>query len=247
MQDRVTFLEKLGDMVKRAKGNDSVITIAEVEEYFPGGTLTEEQMDMVFDYLLSQKIVVKGYLKIQEEAKEELSEAEKRYLEEYERELAALRDEEEGEKNRLFAQIINGDALAKSRVIELYLKEVVEIAKTMRHPEIFLEDLVQEGNVGLILGVEMITDAASAHDTIVGQVRQSIQMCIEEYEDDKARDKAMIQKVDDMDAAITELTEELGRKVTIEELAMHLGMSEDEVMDVLHLTGEDQEEEEQKN
>lgn len=247
MQDRVTFLEKLGDMVKRAREKESIITIAEVEEYFPSGTLTEEQMDMVFDYLLSQKIVVKGYLKIQEEAKEELTEAEKRYLEEYERELAGLRAEEEGEKNRLFTQIIAGDTLAKSRMIELYLKEVVELAKALRHPEIFLEDLVQEGNVGLILGVEMITDEKSAHDTIVGQVRQSIQMYIEEYEDSKARDKSMIQKVDAMDAAITELTEELGRKVTIEELAVHLGMSEDEVMDILHLTGEDQEEEEHEH
>ena len=247
MQDRVTFLEKLGDMVKRARENDSSVSIAEVEEYFPDGTLTEEQMDMVFDYLLSQKIVVKGYVKIQEEDKEELSEAEKRYLEEYEKELAGFRSEEEGEKNRLFEQIIDGDTLAKSRVIELYLKEVVEIAKTMRHPELFLEDLVQEGNVGLMLGVEMITDTEYAHGTIIGQVRRSIQMYIEEYEDAKARDKVMIQKVDDMDAAITELTEELGRKVTIEELALHLGMSEDEVMDILHLTGEDQEEEEQKN
>ena len=44
-----------------------------------------------------------------------------------------------------------------------------------------------------------------------------------------------------------ELTEELGRKVTIEELAVHLGISEEEVMDVLHLTGEEQDEEEQKN
>ena len=117
----------------------------------------------------------------------------------------------------------------------------------MRHPDIFLEDLVQEGNVGLILGVEMITDVEGAHNTIIGQVRRSIQMYIEDYEDEKAHDQSMIQKVYAMDTAITELTEELGRKVTIEELAVHLGITEDEVLDILHLTGEDQEEEEEKS
>lgn len=246
MQDRVTFLEKLSDMVKRARENESIITTAEVEEYFPQGTLTEEQRDMVFDYLLSQKIVVKGYLNI-EEAQEELSEEEKRYLEIYEKELASIRPEGKGEKEGLFSQILTGDVLAKQRLIELYLREVIEVAKAMRHKEIFLEDLIQEGNVGLILGVELITSAEDAHATILGQVKASIQMYISEYEESKAKDETMIKKVDAMDAAITELTEELGRKVTIEELAVHLGISEEEVMDVLHLTGEEQDEEEQKN
>ena len=246
MQDRVTFLEKLADMVKRARENDSLITTADVEEYFPQGTLTDEQRDMVFDYLLSQKIVVKGYLNI-EETVEELSEEEKRYLEIYEKELASIRSEKVDERKTLYTKVLSGDALAKQRLIELYLKEVIDVAKKMRHAEIFLEDLIQEGNVGLLLGVESITDAGSAHDTIIGQVRESIQLYVSEYEDSKAKDETMIKKVDAMDSAITELTEELGRKVTIEELAVHLGISEEEVMDVLHLTGEEQDEEEQKN
>ena len=42
-----------------------------------------------------------------------------------------------------------------------------------------------------------------------------------------------------MDESITKLTEELGRKVTIDELSVYMGMTEDEINDILRLTGEE--------
>ena len=50
-------------------------------------------------------------------------------------------------------------------------------------------------------------------------------------------------KVEMLDEAITTLTEELGRKVTLEELAVHMGLEEEEVISILKLAGEDVEEE----
>ena len=138
---------------------------------------------------------------------------------------------------------MNDDALAKGRLTELYLQDVVEIAKELHHPEIFLGDLVQEGNVGLILGIDLIDCAEKAHEMIVQEIRQSIQMLIEEQTELKSRDKKMVEKVNLLDESIQTLTEELGRKVTIEELAVYMGMSEEEVEDILRLAGEDAEEE----
>ena len=80
----------------------------------------------------------------------------------------------------MFEKALEGDALAKSRLVEIYLPEVVEIAKELYHPEVFLGDLVQEGNVGLILGVDMIDDLDKAQDVIRREIRQAIQMLIEE-------------------------------------------------------------------
>ena len=112
----------------------------------------------------------------------------------------------------------------------------------MHHPEVFLGDLVQEGNVGLILGVDMLTDVETAHQTITEQICQSMQMLIEEHTELNNRDKKMVEKVAMLDESITTLTEELGRKVTIDELAVYMGMTEDEIEDILKLTGEDSEE-----
>lgn len=105
-------------------------------------------------------------------------------------------------------------------------------------------DLVQEGNVGLILGVDMIDDLDKAQDVIRREIRQAIQMLIEEQTELKNRDKKMVEKVNTLDESIQALTEELGRKVTLEELAVYMGMSEEEVEDILRLTGEETQEEE---
>ena len=247
MEARAEFLKKLNGLVAVAKGQGEQITIDEVRAYFADAALTEEQLELVFDYLLAQKVVVKGYIKMTEAAEEKITytEEEEAYLKEYLNDLEAFKEEKAGEKESLFAKLIGGDASAKNRLTELYLKEVVEIAKEMYHPEIFFGDIIQEGNVGLILGLDMLADVATAHETIVNQVKQCIQMLIEEHAEVKSRDNKMVEKVTMLDESIKTLTEELGRKVTIDELAVYMGMTEEEIDDILRLMGEESEEEEE--
>lgn len=247
MEARAEFLKKLNGLVAMAKGQGDQITIDEVRAYFADAALTEEQLELVFDYLLAQKVVVKGYIKMTEAAEERVTytEEEEAYLKEYLNDLEAFKEEKAGEKESLFAKLIGGDASAKNRLTELYLKEVVEIAKEMYHPEIFLGDIIQEGNVGLILGLDMLADLATAHETIVNQVKQCIQMLIEEHAEVKSRDNKMVEKVTMLDESIKALTEELGRKVTIDELAVYMGMTEEEIDDILRLMGEESEDEEE--
>lgn len=247
MEARAEFLKKLNGLVAMAKGQGDQITIDEVKAYFADAALTEEQLELVFDYLLAQKVVVKGYIKMTEAAEEKLTytEEEEAYLKEYLNDLQGFKEEKAGEKESLFEKLIGGDASAKNRLTELYLKEVVTIAKEMYHPEIFLGDIIQEGNVGLILGLDMLVDVATAHETIVNQVKQCIQMLIEEHTEVKSRDNKMVEKVTMLDESIKALTEELGRKVTIDELAVYMGMTEEEIDDILRLMGEESEDEEE--
>ena len=247
MEARAEFLKKLNGLVAAAKGQGNQITIDEVKAYFAKVALTEEQLELVFDYLLAQKVVVKGYIKMTEAAEETVTytEEEAAYLKEYLNDLEAFKEEQAGEKEILFAKLIGGDASVKNRLTELYLKEVVEIAKEMYHLEIFLGDIIQEGNMGLILGLDMLVDVATAHETIVNQVKQCIQMLIEEHTEIKSRDNKMVEKVAMLDESIKALTEELGRKVTIDELAVYMGMTEEEIDDILRLMGEESEDEEE--
>lgn len=235
MKGKIEFLEKLNGLLAMAKEEKRHITIEETERYFAEDNLSKEQMELVFDYLLSQKIV-------REPVK--LTPEEQAYLTEYEKDLKVMKAASEGEREQLFGQAAKGDALAKSRLVELYLGEVVEIAKEMYSSEVFLGDLVQEGNVGLLVGIERIQNAEEAHRTIVEEIRQGIQMLIEEQTMLKDRDRQMVDKVNDLDESIKTLTEDLGRKVTIEELALYMGMTEEEVEDILRLTGEEAQEEE---
>lgn len=251
MGGKIEFREKLSGVLKMAEENERQITTEEVECYFEEEHLSKEQIELVYDYLLAQKIVVKGYEKTggsvtsAGEQRSVFSAEERQYLKEYLKDLGAVRAISKEEREELFGKVLEGDALAKSRLIESYLQDVVEIAKELHHQEVFLGDLVQEGNVGLILGVDRMNNPSEAHERIICEIRRSMQMLIEEQTELKNRDKKMVEKVHRLDESIQTLTEELGRKVTVGELAVYMGMSEEEVEDILRLTGEETEEEEE--
>lgn len=247
MSGKTAFLEKLNGLLKLAQGQGNQVTIEEVKAYFSEDALTEEQAELVFEYLMAQKVAVKGYVKLtSEEEKIEYTEEEIQYLKEYETDLKSIRTAQEGEADQLFAKVIQGDEIAKSRLIEIYMGQVVELAKCLRQPEVFIGDLIQEGNLGIVLGVEMITDPKTADETIRMQMKQSMQLLLEEQSELSSRDKKMVEKVQALDESIRALTEELGRKVTIDELAVYMGLEVEEIEDVLKLTGEDEEEDAQE-
>ena len=73
MEARAEFLKRLNGLVAVAKGQGDQITIDEVRTYFTDAALTEEQLELVFDYLLAQKVVVKGYIKMTEAVEEKIT------------------------------------------------------------------------------------------------------------------------------------------------------------------------------
>lgn len=252
MEQRAEFLNKLNGLVALAKAQGNQIAIDEVKLYFAEAELKEEQMELVFDYLLSQKVVVKGYFKMPKEENsgaEELiqgrarySEEERIYLAEYEEDLKAFSESDAEEEQEIYRKILQGDPRAKQRLTEIYLSKVVVIAEEMYQPGIFLGDLIQEGNLGLVLGMDMLTEDDDIEKILTEQIRQSMQIFIEESSELQSRDKKMVEQVQLLDESITKLTEDLGRKVTIDELSLYMGMTEDEINDILRLTGEEPEE-----
>lgn len=245
MNNKLNFLDKLNALVAKAQAQGNQISIPEVQEHFRDMELSKEQMDLMFEYLMSQKVAVVGYVKLDSAEKEEIefTEEEKAYLKEYLEDLKAFPEMSVEARKELCEKAVLDDEIAKQKLMEVYLKDVVEIAKEMYSPEVFLGDLIQEGNLGLVFGVEMLTEAENAHETIVTQIKQAMQLLLEEQRELQGRDKKMIEKVQMLDEAIKSLTEELGRKISIDELAIHLGMEIEEIEDILKLTGDEPEEE----
>lgn len=240
MKNQTEFLDKLKKLVCLAQENGKQITVEEVNAYFIEDELTNEQMELVYDYLYERKIVVKGILQV------EFSSEEVEYLKEYERDLEAFRPEEEGEREILYKQVLDGNEQAKERLVQIYLKEVVQIAKDMYLGTVSLEDMIQEGNIGLLTGIQNLSYEKDAYKSIMDEIKHAILMLLDEEGELQDRDHQMVQKVGELDEAITKLTEELGRKVTIEELALHMGVTEEEIEDILRLTGEEAENDEEE-
>lgn len=251
MSSKLQFREKLSGILQLAEEQGKRVTVDEVEIYFEEDHLTKEQIELVYDYLLSQKIVVKGYektggtIKESEEQPIHYTKDEQAYLKNYLSDLNEFKPEQDQERQELYQKVIDKDALAKARLVEIYLPQVVEIAKTQHHPEVFIGDMIQEGNVSLMLAMEFVDSAAHAHEQICSEIRQGMQALVEEQLEAKRQDNKIVEQINNLDESINSLTSDLGRKISIDELALHLGMPEREIMDLLKLSGEEIEETEE--
>ncbi len=249
MAGKLEFQEKLAQVLKLAQENNNKLSQEAVEEFFKEDSLTQEQMNLVNDYLLAKKVAVTGYIKANDITVEaiSMSEDEEAYLREYESDLAIMKPESEGEMVSLYVEILNGSDVAKSRMSEIYLPYIIPVAKEMYKVGFHIADLIQEGNVAMIMTLEtLITIEGVTKELIIeyinGEVKQGIQMLIEETTELRTRDQKMVDQVTKLDEIITQLTEDLGRKVTLEELSLYTEMSEDEIVEVLKLMGEEVEE-----
>ena len=224
MSDAVQFQKKLVQILSVCNEKGNEIEKEEVERFFEAEALSEEQLNLVYDYLLSQKVIVKGYVKDSEEKSEEdcskFTSEEVEFLEQYEADLAMMPSD---------------DLLGK------LLPQIVSIAKKLYHPEIFLGDLIQEGSMGLVLGMKEGLDEAG----LIQMARESMQALVEAQTEVRIQDQKMADKVNDLDEKIKKLTEEMGRKISVDELSQLLEISENEIEDIIRLAGEDLEETEE--
>lgn len=230
MSGKLQFREKLNGILALGKEKQYVLTMEDVEKYFEEDVLSEEQVELVCDYLLSQKIAVTGYVKkggtVVEKEERTFSEADERYLDTYMEEMASLIPINEREEK-----------------LKEYYQTIVEIAKELYTPTFFIGDLIQEGNVGLVLALEK---EETTEKEIIEEIRQMMQLFVEEQEKMMHQDNKMVEKVVFLDESLKNLTEDLERKPTLEELADYMEMTEEEVDDILRLTGEDDDEEEEQ-
>lgn len=224
MSDRLEFKNKLQDILKLAEQKGKQITLSEITKYFEEDHLDAGQVDLVCEYLLSQKVAVRGYEKSEpsEEEEEALSEEEQKYVESYLREIREMK-------------AVNEEEVRMSA----YFPKVVEEAVKMKHSQVFIGDVIQEGNVSLMMALKEMPQGQETESAVMEAVRAGMRALIEEQTEVKRQDKKMVEQVSDLDASIRSMTEELGRKISVDELSERLGIKEEQIAEILKLAGEE--------
>lgn len=244
MLDKSKFLEMLTSIVEIARTQDNTLTQEEIKEYFKGMELEAEHYDHIYAFLAENQITVKGFLftppvdTVSEENVEAAKEDSK-FLKMYLEDLDSIIRVSAGEEEVLLKQLISGEESAQGPLTENWLFKVVDIARTYEGKGALLEDLIQEGNMGLLDGIQ---DLLGRKDDIDGAeyLKESIEKAmmdyIDELNDGDDWSNAVVAKANLLNEAANFLAEELGRVATIKELSEYTKILEEEVEDILSLS-----------
>ena len=187
------FAQKLNEVKELAKEQGNCISEEQVKAAFQELDFQEEQLQIVYDYLMKHKIGINEPVDLDDY----LSDEEINYLKLYEEELTQLEEVTEGQKEAITLSAMAGEIDAQKKLIEIYLPQVIEISKIYSGQGVFLEDLVGEGNLALTTGVTMLgclEHAKEAEGMLIKMVMDAMEELIQSDLEEQNIEKKAIDK-----------------------------------------------------
>jgi RNA polymerase primary sigma factor len=127
----------------------------------------------------------------------------------------------------LAARIKKGDRDARTLMIKANLRLVIKIAHDYAHLGLPLLDLVSEGNIGLMKAVERFDPAKGGKLSTYAAwwIKQSIKRALANQSKTIRLPVHLVDKISKMNRVASQMSEELGREPTNDELAEEVGLS----------------------
>ena len=265
--EKEVFLDKLKKLVAVGKSKQNALDATEINDFFAGDNLGPEQMDEIYNYLEHSNIDVVPVIDDAMLADDSmlLDDLDDDYREDkdgedidldaidllegigtedpvrmYLKEIGTVPLLSADEELRLAKRKAEGDESAKERLIEANLRLVVSIAKRYTGRGMSFLDLVQEGNLGLIKGVEKFdyTKGYKLSTYATWWIRQSVTRALADQARTIRVPVHMVETINKMSKMQRKLTLELGYEPSVTELAEALDMSEDKVMEIMQIARE---------
>lgn len=240
------FNEALAKLVSYATAHDNLITMEDVKSFFNGLIDDDSQYKLIYDYLSINKIEIKGFTPSDDNifddshgmnaiseniAKDEngQSQEETDFIKMYMDDMDALQTVSDVEQAALVNKLIAGDASASTPLVESKLKKVADIAKKYCGKGVTFGDLIQEGNLELMVAVSEYTkECGDFNNYIDKRIEQGIRNVINSQISSDRIGQHLADKLNQLDNTTSKLSKELGRVPEISELADAMGITEDE-------------------
>lgn len=135
------------------------------------------------------------------------------------------------EEVKLAAKIKRGNQKAKNEMIRCNLRLVVKIARDYANLGLPLLDLISEGNIGLMKAVERFDPKKGGKLSTYASwwIKQSIKRALANQSKTIRLPVHLVDKIAKMRRVSTQMTEELGREPTDDELAEEIGMASSKI------------------
>ena len=163
MLDRNSFMETLRAVAELCRTSTEPLSKEEILKHFDDIELTEEQVEMVYQYLQLPPEVQTGEPETEEEEEqpvlEEESEEENIYFQMYLEDLEQIEEMSEDEMQAAYAKLLAGDASVIGPISESWLRTIAQLAIPFAAQGANLQDVIQEGNMGLLIKLSELVGA----------------------------------------------------------------------------------------
>ena len=163
MLDRNAFMETLRAVAEVTRTAQDGLSKEEILKYFEGMELSEEHVEMIYQYLQLPPEVQTGEPETEEEEEpvivEEESQEQNVYFQMYLDDLAQIDEMSEEEMQEAYKKLLAGDAAVVGKICESWLGSIAQMAIPYAEQGAILEDVIQEGNMGLLLKLSELVGA----------------------------------------------------------------------------------------
>ncbi|MBR6897667.1 MAG: RNA polymerase sigma factor RpoD [Lachnospiraceae bacterium] len=253
-------------LVEIAKIKSNTLDFNDINDHFAGITLSPDDLEYIYSYLEKKKVeVLRVPLEdpsfddvpldddllagLEDELAEDIDLDSPDLLEGvgtedpvrmYLKEIGTVPLLKEEEERELAKRKAEGDEEAKNRLIEANLRLVVSIAKRYTGRGMSFLDLVQEGNMGLIKGVEKFdyTKGYKLSTYATWWIRQSVTRALADQARTIRVPVHMVETINKLSKMQRKLTLELGYEPSVKELAEALDMTQEKVMEIMQIARE---------
>lgn len=178
----------------------------------------------------------------------------------YKDEVQSIKYEEDGISDDIYEGLIHGSRESADTLTEKMLARVIEMADSYKDEDVFDEDIISEGNLGLASAVMEVMNHGSDYTLedgsadrekirkfILSQARQAMIKMIDSENSQSDLTKEVLTKVNLLQNARDFMKEKIGREPDIYELSEYTGMDREEIQELDRLKGSGADKNEKNN
>ncbi len=249
MDKKALFNEALSDFVAYAAACGNKTTKEEVKKHFGDLIEDDSQYSFIYDYLTVNKITVEGieapvnsiFQNTESSDSDSIfadgvtesdveSEEELAFIKMYMSDLEAIPEYSDDEKKNMIEQLLIGNMDVVEALINTQLNKVASIAESYRGRGVHFGDLIQEGNMGVMLAISDFDDSYEKFDSFVEQrIVEAIEATLNSQINSDRIGQHLADNLNRLDNTTKALSEKLGRVPELDELASAMNMSKEEV------------------